>query len=413
MPCRWAYSLLVTLAAPYAFWRIFRRFGKAGAPPWREYLGFCPPIAAAADAPSIAWIHAVSLGEAQAAAPLAQWLQNNGNTLLLTYTTPAGRDFWRDRFSDATITALPLDFPLATRRFFTRTRPALGVLMEAEYWPNLIAAARTANVRLILANARLGAKNARRYRKIAHLLRPLIGAFDVIAAQTPRDAQRLRCYGGRRVTTAGNLKFDLPSPPPPRLGRLHAKPTLLFAVTRAGEEQQLLHAATQTREFWRHTFVAIAPRHPERRTELAALLGGRRIALRSRHGLPTDECEIFIADTFGEMHEWYAACDIAIIGGSFLPHGGQNPIEALRAGAVTVVGPHMQNYAALTRQATAAGAMAQAAGASEAIAIAHRLLNDPSAATAMRQAAHTLCAAHTGALARHTTHLRHLTRSRQ
>lgn len=400
---RWLYNLVIYLGLPYALWRLWRRHGAAAAP-WREYFGFCPR---AKEGERVLWMHSVSLGEAVAASALARHLQKEGYRLLLTYTTPAGRDWLRENHPQAMVAALPLDLPSAVRRFFRRARPAAGIIMEAEYWHNLLAAAKAQGVPLMLANARLGRKNAHRYRYIAALMRRMVMCFDIIAAQTARDAGRLRCFGARQVTTAGNLKFDLPAPPA-EAQPLPQKRALLLAATRQGEEERLLDALAE--DFWRNCMVVLAPRHPQRRDEISALLTKRGLAhqLRTRQPQAAAECQVYVADTLGEMHHWYASCDIAVIGGSFLPYGGQNPIEAMRAGAVVVVGPHAENYARLVRRAAAQGALVQAADAAGAMARVQTLLEDAAACRAMREAARNFYEKCGGALQRHVALTRQL-----
>lgn len=400
---RLAYNFCIYLGMPYALWRLYRRYGGVGVP-WREYFGGGGKQQRQqqdGQAPLV-WIHAVSLGEAVAAAPLAHYVQDSGYRLLLTYTTPAGRDWLRQRYPQALIAALPLDVPFAVRRFMRRMRPVAGIIMEAEYWYNLLVIAKECGVRLMLANARLGQKNARRYRYITALMQRMVGCFDIVAAQTARDAGRLRCFGARRATTAGNLKFDLPPPPSEEAERLPRKPALLLAATRRGEERQLLDAAA-AQDVFQEAFVVLAPRHPERRGEIAALLASGKIAhqLRSEHRQPAASCQVYVADTLGEMHKWYAACDVAVIGGSFLPYGGQNPIEAMQAGRAVVVGPHMDNYRRLVRRAAAAGALLQAKDAAAALAGVRRLLADSAAADAMQSAARRFMQKCGGAKARH------------
>ena len=397
--CRFWYTQLARLALPFALWRAARR-GKAGAP-LREYLGFCPPPPAGA--PPAVWLHCVSVGEAAAARALAQKFADAGFHLLLTHTTAGGRAALARQHPQATVCALPLDLPSACARFLRRARPALGVVLEAEYWPNLLFAAKAAGVPLLLANARLGAANARRYKRVGRLMRQAVGAFDLIAAQTARDAARLRCFGGRNVTTCGNLKFDLPPAAAPAAAPLAAgRPVVCVAATRAGEEPPLL--AGMDDNFFKRCFVVWAPRHPQRGAALAALLQKRGIAhTRRSAGEPPRPAQtaVYIADTLGEMARWYDACDAVVVGGGFAKqHGGQNPIEAMRHGKPAVTGLFMRNYAQLTRRAVAAGALQQSPAAAAA-ACALQLAQNPARAAAMAARAKSFCLSQGGALARH------------
>ena len=395
---RLTYTGLVCLLLPWALWRLARRHGWR-AVPWREYWGFCPPPAAAEDDSPVVWIHTVSVGEAVAAAPLTRWLRERGCSPYLTCTTLAAREWLKRRHPDAVVAALPLDFPFAVRRFFRRCRPRLGVVLEAEYWPNLLFAGEAAGVRLLLANARLSRRSARRYRRAAPLLRASLRRFDGILAQTQRDAGRLRCYVGRSVPCAGNLKFDVVGEAVERR-RMSSKFCFLFAATRAGEEARLLAATDEA--FWRENFVLLAPRHPHRLKEVVGLLDQYRLryAVRSRREAVAEDTQVYVADTLGEMNRWYASCDFAVIGGSFVDYGGQNPIEAMRAGTPAVVGPYVANYARLVRRAAADGALLRATDATAALA-AGRLSEAERRRMGERAAA--FCQAQGGALAAHKT----------
>ena len=403
---RLLYNTLILLSTPYALWRLYKRYRGSGAVPWREYFGFCPPNNSKQP---LLWIHSVSLGEAIAAAELAKQMQADGYRLLLTYTTPAARDWLRQHYPEALITALPLDLPAAVRLFFRRTRPVAGIVMEAEYWYNLLSVAKASGIRLMLANARLGTKNARRYRYIALLMRRMVSCFDIIAAQTERDAGRLRCYGARHVQTTGNLKFDLPAAPVVEKPRLCAKETILLAATRQGEERLFL-TANKGNPNKDKAFFILAPRHPHRRDELVALCQQQQLQcqLRSEQLTPNADCQLYLADTLGEMHKWYAACDIAIIGGSFLPYGGQNPIEAMQGNGAIIVGPYMENYARLVKQAVRAGALVQVADAAAALQQARQLLSDQAACANMKAAAKQFYQKCGGALEQHLILLQRL-----
>lgn len=403
---RFFYSLLFYAALPYALWRLFKRRGGA---PWREYLAYgkSPPKDKAEDAPLV-WLHAVSLGEASAALGLARHLHLNGYRLLFTHTTKSGRDWLRQRNDlNARICACPLDLPGATKRFIRKNRPQLAIFMEAEFWPNLLAAASQEGLKLFLANARLGRKNAKRYSYVAPLMREMAGRFDIITAQSKADAKRLFFFGAKRVITTGNLKFDRAvNDRAVNIGRQwredikqDEKAIVLLAGTRPGEEKLLLDAMDNN--FFAACFVILAPRHPERANEIASLLEKKRLRY-SRRGkkenIRTADESLHLADTLGEMESFYACCDIALICGSFMPYGGQNPIEAMTAGCAAVIGPDVSNYDKLVREAKARDALCQTQNAEEAVS----LLRTLSANAPMRQkmgvAAKALCATHGGAL---------------
>lgn len=416
--CLLAYTALLASALPFALWKLARRYRHQKIP-WGEYWGYAPQVKNANDngnsnadddnkttAPLV-WLHAVSVGEAVAAQALLNRLQDAGYRLLLTHTTLAGREWFMRHYPAAQVCALPFDFPFCVRRFFARSTPALGIVMEAEYWFNLLAAARGANIPLVLANARLPAKNARRYRHIARLMKAGVRSYHAILAQTAADAARLRCFGGQAVLVAGNLKFDVAdsiaktaAPAHNTLQRWENKKPILLAATRMGEETMLIDAllAHDKNLFQTHPLL-IAPRHPERRDEIMRLLDAHhlRYAVRSRDEPLTNDSECYLADTLGEMQQWYAACHVAIIGGSFINYGGQNPFEAMRAGAPAIIGPHVDNYRRLVQKAVRAGALLQAANATALPAQITAAANNETIKTHAQQ----FCEQQQGALAKH------------
>jgi 3-deoxy-D-manno-octulosonic-acid transferase len=348
------------------------------------------------------WIHAVSVGEARAAAPLVRALQAAlpEHALLITCTTAAGRRTLNELYGDSVLKAyLPYDFPGAVRRFLGHFRPRLGILMETEVWPNLLEACAGRGVPVVLANARMSEKSARGYERWSALFRPAFASLARVCAQSEADASRLRMLGASNVGVSGNVKFDVELSATQlergrewraRLGR----PVVLFASTREGEEKLLLDALPP----WDgKLLVVVVPRHPQRFDEVAQWAPSRR----TRAEMPGAAHRVFLGDTMGEMAFYFAACDVAVIGGSFLPLGGQNLIEALASGAPVVVGPSMYNFAEPTRLAAAAGAAIQVRNAPEAIGEALELVNDPQRREAMARAGIALCEAHRGATLRH------------
>jgi 3-deoxy-D-manno-octulosonic-acid transferase len=368
----------------------------------------------------LVWIHAVSVGEARASAPLVRALAAAPERceVLLTCTTAAGREMLASLHGGgAQIVWLPWDTPGAVRRFLEHFRPRLGVLIETEIWPNLIAACGAAGVPLVLASARLSEKSARRYARAAALVRPAFGALAAVCAQSKEDGERLRALGARAVEVCGNLKFDV-APDAAKLAAgaafraaLAGRRVLLLASTREGEEAMLLDALGAPPP---EMLVMVVPRHPARFEEVERLIAARgfRLARRSGGAEPR-QAQVLLGDTLGEMDFYYAAADVAVIGGSFAPLGGQNLIEALAAGAPVVLGPHMFNFAEATRLALQAGAAVQARDAAAAIREALGLLADSARRQAMGEAGRRLCAAHRGATERHLARCRGLLKQGQ
>jgi 3-deoxy-D-manno-octulosonic-acid transferase len=357
----------------------------------------------------LVWIHAVSVGEARAAAPLVQALRAAlpDHRLLLTCTTAAGRDTLRQIHGpDALITYLPYDLPGAVRGFLRHFRPRLGVLMETEVWPNLLAGCADERVPVLLANARMSEKSARGYARWPALGRAMFASLAEVCAQSSADAERLRALGARNLSVTGNLKFDV-EPDARQLAAGRAwrerlgRRVLLLASTREGEEELLLREAKRLSDA---PLIVVVPRHPQRFDEVAQWADARR----SGQALPDEATKVYLGDTMGEMAFYYAACDVAVIGGSFLPLGGQNLIEALACGAPVIFGPSMFNFAEASRLALQARAVLQVADAEEAMRQAVQLLGDAARRAEMAAAGKQLCELHRGATARHLAVCRRL-----
>jgi 3-deoxy-D-manno-octulosonic-acid transferase len=357
----------------------------------------------------VIWLHAVSVGETRAAEPLLRALAARypDHALLLTQMTPTGREAAQQLFGGmANIAYLPYDYPGAVGRFIEHFRPRLGVLMETEIWPNLIARCARRGVPLFLANARLSEKSARGYALAAPLARAALGDLAAIGAQTREDAERLSRLGAREVEVTGNLKFDVA--PVPQLLALGAqfkqwigqRLVLLAASTREGEEELVLDALARIRV--EGLLLLLVPRHPQRFDAVAVLLARRNLSYQRRseqRALPPD-CRVLLGDSMGEMPAYYAACDLAFIGGSLLPYGGQNLIEACAVGRPLLFGRHTYNFAEASKLAVVAGAAIEVADAAMLGERAEALLKDQAALARMSQAALAFSRAHQGATAR-------------
>jgi 3-deoxy-D-manno-octulosonic-acid transferase len=392
------YTVALRLALPLILLRLWWRGRRE--PGYREHVQERFGMYAGERPQRALWVHAVSVGEARAAAPLVRALQRLApdHAMVMTCTTAAGRSTLKQVYGDSVVaTFLPYDYPETVEAFLERFRPRLGVLMETELWPNLLAACERGAVPVALANARMSEKSARGYRRWRALTAPAIRSLAVVCAQSEADATRLRELGARRVEVTGNLKFDVALDNEQlergrEWRRRVAKPVLLLASTRDGEEKLLLQAIGEA-DF----LTIVVPRHPQRFDEVAELAQSRK----TRVPVPAASDRVYLGDTMGEMAFYYGAADVVIIGGSFMPLGGQNLIEALAAGVPAVLGPSMYNFAEATRLAVAAGAALQAADPLEAAALARKLLEDDARRRRAAEAGKGLCEAHRGATARH------------
>jgi 3-deoxy-D-manno-octulosonic-acid transferase len=404
---RLGYRLLLWLLFPWALIHLWWRGRRQ--PAYRDHIAERFGWYRASPARPVIWLHAVSVGETRAAEPLLRALAARypGHEMLLTQMTPTGRETAQQLFGNvATIVYLPYDYPSAVARFLTRFRPRLGILMETEIWFNLVEACARRGVPLLLANARLSETSARGYARAAPLIRAALGRLAAISAQTRADAERLERLGATGVEVTGNLKFDV-APAPQMLGlgaelqrRIGPRPVLLAASTREGEEALVLDALARMRV--EGLLLLLVPRHPQRFDAVAALLDKRGLAYarRSENRALSPDCRVLLGDSMGEMAAYYAACDLAYIGGSLLPYGGQNLIEACALGRPLLFGPHMYNFAEASRLALTAGAAVEVADAAALAARASELLCDPAALARMAQAALAFSRAHQGATAR-------------
>ncbi len=406
------YTLLWWIALPFLPVRLWWRGRRE--PGYRFRIGErFGRFAADATPPSgeVLWIHAVSLGETRAAAPLVLRIQRERPraTILLTHMTATGRETGRALYGDLVMQAwLPYDVPFAVRAFLARFRPRAGVLMETELWPNLAAECRVRGIPLFLVNARLSADSAAGYARIASLSRPMLESLRGVSAQTPADAKRLAALGARDVDVSGNLKFDITVPEAAsafarelRRRTGEARPLWIAGSTREGEEALILDALAgpSARALPPGTLTIIVPRHPQRFEAVAQLVRSRGIpfALRSANApVPTD-VGVLLGDSIGEMFGYYAAADVAFVGGSLLPLGGQNLIEPIAVGVPTLFGPYTFNFADASERAIDAGAAIRVADADALIAKVGALLDDVAARAAMRKSALAFCAAHRGA----------------
>ncbi|MDB5810243.1 MAG: 3-deoxy-D-manno-octulosonic-acid transferase domain protein [Betaproteobacteria bacterium] len=391
---RFFYTALLYALLPQALLHLWWRARRQ--PAYLEHIAERFGRYAQPRAKRLLWVHAVSVGETRAAAPLIEALRHGypEHEILLTHMTPTGRETGVALFGESVQRAyLPYDFPFAVERFLDHFKPECGILLETEIWPNLIHACVGRRLPVYLVNARMSEKSRRRYARFPTLAAITLNELSAIAAQSQADAERLQALGAKRVTVTGSLKFDIA----PDAGLLkqganwreqwgRARPVLLCASTREGEETLLL-AALKLIDV-PNLLTLVVPRHPQRFDTVAGEIerAGFRYQRRSAGRTVTADTQIVLGDSMGEMFAYYAACDVAIIGGSLLPYGGQNLIEASAVGRAVIIGPHTFNFADATRQAVAAGAALQVTDAREAMTAAQGLLRDSARAQRMAQA---------------------------
>lgn len=382
---RLLYSLTLYLCLPlvwlYFAWRGLREPDYLRG--WGERLGYAKGLPAGG-----IWVHAASVGEVAAAAPLIRKLRERHPDLpcLVTTVTPTGRQRARAALGgEVSVAYLPFDLPGAVGRFLRRTRPRLGIVLEAELWPNLLHGCRRAGVPLLLANARLSEAGVARYRRgpWGHLIRDTVRGIDRVAAVSETDAARFAALGvpGERISVTGNLKFDLELPPETgqrgaelrRNWRAAERPVWIAASTHAGEETAVLDAHAALLQEHPDLLLILVPRHPQRFDAVADLcrVRGFDFARRSRNDAIGAETRIVLGDTLGELPVFYAAADVAFVGGSLVPGiGGHNLLEPAALHLPLVTGEHLGNWfevASLLRGAGALRRVVDAAELSEAI----------------------------------------------
>lgn len=385
------YTILLYLLAPVVLLRLAWRGIRSPAylRRWKERFGFIEP----ALGERVIWLHAVSVGEVQAAEPLIRRLLEDYSdySLLITTVTPTGSARVLELFGDEVAHVYaPYDLPGTVTRFLDRVQPHLAIVMETELWPNLFHACSHAGVPLLLVNARLSEKSLRRYRRVAGLVRQTLQQVTMIAAQTDADAERFRRLGAHadRVIVSGNLKFDQGLPADIRVRATAMRndwgvdrPVWIAASTHEGEDELLLDVQRRLRKSLENPLLVIVPRHPERfeRVADACRKHGLVTVLRSERRSCSDRVQVFVGDSMGELMLFYAAGDVAFVGGSLVPHGGHNMLEPAAMGLPVVSGPHVFNFALIAELLTAAGACEIVHGPAELAKVVGRWLQDPGA----------------------------------
>lgn len=381
---------------------------------WNERFGlFAQPVLHAP-----VWVHAVSVGETQAAAPLLRELlaRYPERSLVITSTTPTGsarvRALFEDELGDRVFHVyLPYDLPGAVARFLNRVQPTLAVVMETELWPNLFHHCARRGIPLVLANARLSARSAHGYARLGGLVRETLGNLRLIAAQGGADAERFRRLGApaAAVEVLGNIKFDqrMPADLADRAAVLRRelgsnRPVWIAASTHEGEDEQVLDAFERMQGRYPDALLMLVPRHPERFARVASLAQrrGQAVVRRSEARPCGAETTVFVGDTLGELPLFYAAADVAFVGGSLVPRGGHNMLEPAGLGLPVVTGPHWDNFREIGRALLDAGAAREVADAEALAAVVAELLGDAARRAAMGEAGRRLVADNRGATQR-------------
>ncbi len=404
------YSTAMVLAQPLLRLKLLLRsrkepaYGQDVAQRFGRYAGL------ASTDKAFVWVHAVSLGETRAVAPLLRHLRQAlpGMRLLLTHGTATGLEAGRALLQPGDVQVWqPWDTPLATQRFVQQFRPRIGLLVETEVWPNLVHACVQAQVPVCLVNARLSAKSLRKAQRLDWLAVPAFRGLSAVWPQSGDDAARLRSLGAKVQAPTGNLKFDT-TPEADQcaqgqfLRQSVARPVLLLASSREGEEQMLLDALRAQPAPQRSVQWLLVPRHPQRFDAVAALCvaAGLTVSRRSVDGSGFAPADIWIGDSVGEMALYFGLADVALLGGSFAPLGGQNLIEAAACGCPVVMGPHTFNFASAAELAQVEGAAFELPDLPQALDYALHLVYDPAELEAASSAALAFALRHRGAALR-------------
>jgi 3-deoxy-D-manno-octulosonic-acid transferase len=357
----------------------------------------------------LVWLHGASVGETISILTLVDALLKRGFRLLVTSGTVTSAEVLAKRLpAEAIHQFMPLDVPRYMRRFLDHWRPNLALIAESEIWPTMMIEAHRRGLPLVLVNARMSERSFRRWQKAGETARALLSSFDLCLAQSLPDAERLARLGAPRALDAGNLKFDVPPPPadPATLALLEGmtggRVLWVAASTHAGEDEHIITAHKRMAPYLRDLLTIIVPRHPSRGGEVADLarLEGLRVAQRSIGQQPERDCDIYVADTIGELGLFYRLSPVVYMGGSLVPHGGQNPIEPAKLGAAILHGPHVHNFTPVFAALDQRGGARQINDAEELARGAFLWLNDPATNRVATRAAGHAVAEVSGALER-------------
>ena len=408
---RWLYSLLLTLLLPgilaFLWYRGLkdRRYRER----WPERLGYGP----VPEASGILWIHAASVGEVIAAAPMVRALREQApdRQILVTTMTPTGAERVRAAFGDQVMHAyIPLDLPWMVNAFIRRVKPSGLVIMETEVWPNLVNACARRGIPVILANARLSEKSASGYARVAPLTLPAFRSLDWIAAQSDADAQRFRAMGVRsqQLSVTGSIKYDLRIPEAVRDEAAalresfgEGRPVWIAASTHDGEDDPVLAAHRRLLERYPRALLVLVPRHPERFDAVARLTEQQGLTLARRTAADDPaSAQVYLADTMGELLMLFGCADIAFIGGSLIERGGHNPLEGAAWSLPVLTGPNVFNFVSVFERLADEQAVRFVDGTDALAAVLEELVGAASEREALGQRGRAVVDANQGAVAR-------------
>ena len=408
---RFAYTLVMSVLVPLAFVRLWVRglTNPAYRGAWRHRFGF---VKHAQSGQRALWVHAVSVGEVQAAVPLLQALRASQphRRIVVTTTTPTGKARLAQVFGESVEHAyLPFDLPWFMRRFLGRCRPGVCILMETELWPNLVKQCALNDVPVVLANARLSERSARGYRRVASITAGMLKSLTLVGAQSQADADRLIKLGAsvERIFVMGNIKLDVHIAPSVseeaqvlRRAWGEERSVWIAASTHEGEESMVLRVHQKLRNAIPDLALILVPRHPERARGVASLCekSGLLVQRRSETIQPSSHADVYLVDTMGALAIMYAASDIAFVGGSFVDVGGHNLLEPAALGIPVLFGPSMHNFAQISTSMSACGASIQTHTEADLEAQLYALLRDANARHAMGQQGRAFVNSNRGAL---------------
>jgi 3-deoxy-D-manno-octulosonic-acid transferase len=418
---RFIYSWLIRMAVPFAFALVLWR-GVGDRSYWQglaQRFGFGRARALGSSRLSI-WLHAVSLGEMSAAAPLVRELRARypQRSLVVTTATPAGRARALALFADAAlftdaadIRFLPYDTPGSVRRFLPRIQPCVAIIMETELWPNLFNECRRRGIPVVLANARISPKSVARYRRFGGLFRDVFADNTLVAAQSTEDAERFIAIGADpdRTRVVGNVKFDVGVDAAVverglelRSRYWDARPVWIAGSTHAGEEELVLTAHAGLQADVAGALLLLVPRHPERFQSVADLVSRRgfRFERRSSGNAVRPDSQVLLVDTVGELAALYASVDVAFVGGSLVPVGGHNLLEPAALGVPVITGPYQSSGKEIAQLLLQQGAALQVADAPQLTDVLRQLFADPARRQRVGASGRQVVAVNRGSVAR-------------